>query len=140
MITLNLKGSELGASTFTLFSSELSISRAINEAKANILTVMNSFLQTLKFFVKHANLISSNPLYLKVREILDYLFKSISALFELTPYYSIPPKSGLLELIDNIFSFFNHCLRMHDFYPIFNENKADLIHKVILPCLALTPR
>ena len=29
---------------------------------------------------------------------------------------------------------------MNEFYPIFQEKKNDLIHQVILPCLALTPR
>ena len=50
----------------------------------------------MKVLVKQVNLISTNPIYLKIHEILGYLFKSVSALFELTPYYTLPTKSGIL--------------------------------------------
>ena len=119
---------------------EMELSRAVNTAKSNYIAVINSFLHMLKLFVKHANLISGNPLYNKVPEMLEFFMISFSSLLEASPYYNLPVRSGLLECMDSVFTFFIFCLRMNDFYRIFNEKKTDLIHKVILPCLALTPR
>jgi hypothetical protein len=57
---------------------------------------MNTFNNMLKLFVKHANLLSSNPLYAKMPQMLEYFFNSTAALLEITPYYNLPIKSGLI--------------------------------------------
>lgn len=112
----------------------------MNTFKCNILAIMNCFNNMLKLFVKHANLLNSNPLFVKMPQMLEYFFKSTATILETTAYYNLPIKSGLLESIDAVFTFLIGCLRMNDFYPVFNQYKSELIDKVILPCLALTPK
>jgi hypothetical protein len=91
-------------------------------------------------FTKHPNLFATNPLYLKVPEILTYLIKNTSLLLQSAPYYKLPNKIMMLETIDEVLQFMVSCLRVNHFYPIFYENRLELIDQIILPCLSTTPK
>ena len=96
LLTLCFKENTFGYSVFLLYPNEMEISKALNVAKANIYSVMCSYIHLLKLFVKHANLIQGNPFYQKIPEILDFTMKSIGSLLEATPYYQLPIKSGIV--------------------------------------------
>jgi hypothetical protein len=139
-IGLNLAGNSITNALYVLVPNELELSKAINATKTNYVCAMNTALNLLKLYVKHANLLTSNPLYTKMPQLLEYFIQSTSSLFDLTPYHTLPLKSAILETVDNILAFFITSLRVNDFYPLFSQHKSELIDKVVLPCLALTPR
>ena len=72
------------------------MSKEINSFKCNFLSIMNTFNNMLKLFVKHANLLNSNPLFVKMPQLLEYFFNSTASLLEMTPYYHLPLRSGLI--------------------------------------------
>jgi hypothetical protein len=126
-IALNIKENSIPNSIFILVPAEIELSRVINEAKANYFNALTSFTRLINTYVKHANLVNSNPLYSKLAQLIEYFFKSTSSLLEISPYYSLPPRSGILETLDELFSFYVNCLRINDFYVLFGQNKTDLI-------------
>ena len=139
-MALNITGNISTSSIFIHVPNETELSKFLNNVKANYISVLGSFVNMLKSFIKHANLLTTNPVYMKLPQMIDYFIKSFSAFLAITPYYNLPMQSGLFESIDSLFAFLIICLRINDYYPVFNENKNLLIDKVILPCLALTPR
>lgn len=45
----------------------------------------------------------------------------------------------ILETLDEVFNFFVSCLRISHFYQSFFDAKLDMIEKIVLPCLSLSP-
>lgn len=95
-LSLNVGSNSLPSSLFVLILNENELSKAINQGKSNFINILTSFTRLISTFVKHANLVNSNPLYVKLHQLLDYFIKSTSALLEAMPYYSLPTGAGLL--------------------------------------------
>jgi hypothetical protein len=79
-LSMNVSGNSLSSSLFILIPNENSLSKVINQGKCNYINVLTSFTRLINTFVKHANLVNSNPLYVKLHQLLDYFIKSTSAL------------------------------------------------------------
>jgi hypothetical protein len=101
---------------------------------------MTNFVRLSHTFTKNVNLYATNRLFLKIPEILTYSIKSTSSLLQRVPFYQLPHKIMIMETLDEVLNFYISCLRVVSFYQTFCDNKLELIEKIILPCLSLTPQ
>jgi hypothetical protein len=115
----NYKENGINSSIFVSIINDELISKIINITKANFIVVLTNFIRLIFNFNKHPSLYATNPLYLKVPEILSSCIQSTSSLLQLVPYYQLPHKIMILETLDEVLNFFISCLRVSNFYQSF---------------------
>jgi hypothetical protein len=95
-----LKENTAGSTLFMNIPQEEGLSKIFNKIKSNYLMVLTSFIRLMHSYVKHPGLINTNPLYIKLPTLIDYFIKSTVNLLQQAPYYQLPSRTSIIEVLD----------------------------------------
>jgi hypothetical protein len=123
---------------YAYLPSDEEVSSLLNKIRALYIEMLSA---TMKAILKHRKQLDIKTLGLsEIPELITELITSTSEVLRQQPYYSLINRANLLSILHEVLYLLIDISELDFFADLFISNRMNLIEKIIVPCLALTPQ